>query len=190
MQGSEAKRERTRKAIQNALIEECGEKPYLSITIGDICSRANINRSTFYRYYDTKDELLREIEDEYIKDLQTMCPTVFSIPLDSSQETITRYQSELEKVFAYHLANKKLSSFLLSPSGDPYFAHRIVRMLQDTLISDLKKKNLPVNTRQLYAINYFLHGYFATIIKWVREQNMTVEEVVSFVLSMALTLQV
>lgn len=190
MQGSEAKKERTRQAIQNALVELCGEKPYLSITIGDICSRAEVNRSTFYRYYDTKDELLREIEDGYIRDLKTLCPTVFSVPLDKSKETIALYQSELEQAFEYHLAHKKLSSFLLSSSGDPYFAHRIEGMLLETFIDDLKQKGLPANTTQLYAINYFLHGYLATISKWVKEQNLSVEEVVSFVLSMALTLQV
>lgn len=189
MQGSEAKKERTRQAIQNALIELCGEKPYLSTTIGDICRKADVNRSTFYRYYDTKDELLRDVEDGYIRDLQTLCPTIFSIPLDSSKDTAARYQSELEKALTYHLAHRKLSSFLLSSTGDPYFAHRIENILQETLVCDVKQKGLPANTRQLYAINYFLHGYFATIVKWVREQNMSVEEVSSFVLSMALTLR-
>ena len=43
------KRDRTRAALKAALIELCDEKSYYEITIWDICNKARMYRSTFYR---------------------------------------------------------------------------------------------------------------------------------------------
>lgn len=45
--------------IFDALSDLLTEKSYESITITDIVNRANIGRSTFYRNFDTKDDVLR-----------------------------------------------------------------------------------------------------------------------------------
>ncbi len=55
---------RTRKSIQEALIELTVEKGYTNITVQDIVDRAMINRSTFYRHYLDKDDLLTKYMDE------------------------------------------------------------------------------------------------------------------------------
>jgi AcrR family transcriptional regulator len=55
---------RTRKRIQEALIELTVEKGYNRITVQDIVECAAINRSTFYRHYLDKDDLLSKYMDE------------------------------------------------------------------------------------------------------------------------------
>ncbi|OOR93219.1 hypothetical protein B0181_00590 [Moraxella caviae] len=55
---------RTQKAIQDALIELLYQKPYEKITAQDIVQTAMINRSTFYRYYFSKDDLLGKMIEE------------------------------------------------------------------------------------------------------------------------------
>ncbi|MBZ0292889.1 MAG: TetR/AcrR family transcriptional regulator, partial [Anaerolineae bacterium] len=42
---------RTRKLLQQALIELTVERGFSEITVGDIAERAMGNRSTFYRHY-------------------------------------------------------------------------------------------------------------------------------------------
>lgn len=49
---------RTQKALEDALIALILEKGYEAVTVQDISERANVGRSTFYAYYDYKDELL------------------------------------------------------------------------------------------------------------------------------------
>lgn len=53
----------TKNALREAMIELITEKPLTSITVKDICARADINRSTFYLHYKDVDELLVAVED-------------------------------------------------------------------------------------------------------------------------------
>ena len=50
--------QRTREALSQALVALIQEKRYETITIQDICNRANVGRSTFYAHYHDKDDLL------------------------------------------------------------------------------------------------------------------------------------
>src|SRR5262245_50731577 len=50
---------RTRAMLHEALTALVMEKGYEAITVEDICSRANVGRSTFYCHYTNKDDLMR-----------------------------------------------------------------------------------------------------------------------------------
>lgn len=54
---------KTRKLLQDALIELVSEKGYESVSIREILDRANVGRSTFYAHFQDKDELLHSILD-------------------------------------------------------------------------------------------------------------------------------
>lgn len=56
---------RTRLSLQNAFIELTIEKNFSSLTIANITERAMVNRSTFYRHFQDKYDLL----DKYMDDL-------------------------------------------------------------------------------------------------------------------------
>ena len=49
---------KTRRALGDALLELCVEKPYVAITVQDVIDRADLSRSTFYAHYVDKDGLL------------------------------------------------------------------------------------------------------------------------------------
>lgn len=49
---------KTRRALGEALLELCLEKPYVAITVQDVIDRADVSRSTFYAHYVDKDALL------------------------------------------------------------------------------------------------------------------------------------
>jgi AcrR family transcriptional regulator len=51
------RRQRTRRTLSHALIALIQEKRYETITVQDICNRANVGRSTFYAHYRDKDDL-------------------------------------------------------------------------------------------------------------------------------------
>ena len=56
----------TKTALRDAMIELICEKPLTSITVKDVCARADINRSTFYLHYKDVDSLLVAVEDYVI----------------------------------------------------------------------------------------------------------------------------
>ncbi len=55
---------RTRKLLQQAFIELTVEKGFAALTVRDITERAMVNRSTFYRHYLDKYDLLEQYMNE------------------------------------------------------------------------------------------------------------------------------
>ncbi len=55
--------------LKNALLKLLKEKPLNKITIYEICETAQINRTTFYKYYGSQTDLLAEIESDYFTQL-------------------------------------------------------------------------------------------------------------------------
>lgn len=60
---------RTRKLIKHTMIELMQEKEVQNITVTDICNRAELNRGTFYTYYQDVYSLVSEIENEILDDI-------------------------------------------------------------------------------------------------------------------------
>jgi AcrR family transcriptional regulator len=54
---------RTRRALQEALLDLAQEKPLDEITVADIADRAAVNRSSFYQHYGDKETLLADALD-------------------------------------------------------------------------------------------------------------------------------
>ena len=58
---------RSRRFIRQALMELLREKTFEKITVTDIVSRADINRSTFYAHYADVRQLMEEIQNEFVE---------------------------------------------------------------------------------------------------------------------------
>ena len=63
---------KTNKALFNALLDLMKEKTFEEIKISDVCSKALINRSTFYAHYNDKYELLVDfinvLKEEFVNE--------------------------------------------------------------------------------------------------------------------------
>lgn len=57
--------QRTINNIYKAFEDLICEKPYSKITVTELSRRAQINKKTFYRYYETLDDLLAELQARY-----------------------------------------------------------------------------------------------------------------------------
>lgn len=54
-------------AINRAFNDMLMEMPYEKITVKALCERAMVNKTTFYRYYPTLDDLLSEVQERFAK---------------------------------------------------------------------------------------------------------------------------
>ena len=54
----------TKRCMKDALLELLDKMPLNKVSVTDICNTADVNRSTFYAYYNDIEALLSEIETE------------------------------------------------------------------------------------------------------------------------------
>lgn len=74
---------RTRKLLWEALMAALAERAFAEITVQDICERAMVHRTTFYKHYADKYDLLekgmRQMFDSLVGDEDHLPPSAFSV---------------------------------------------------------------------------------------------------------------
>ena len=92
---------KTKKILYETLIELMKTKTFEEIKVSDICTKALINRSTFYAHYEDKYELLLEfinsLKEEFINELSK----------NKNILNTREYYLEMIRLFLDHIENKK-----------------------------------------------------------------------------------
>lgn len=110
----------TNQQLQDALLELMTTKPFEKITINNIADAAHVNRSTFYRYYDDKYQLLERIEDDLIEQIDSIRNQVKPLQSDQSADLL---QMEVN-FFNRHFAELQV---LLGNNGDRHFEAKLTQ---------------------------------------------------------------
>lgn len=87
--------QRTINSIYEAFEQLICEKPYTKITVTELARRAQINKKTFYRYYETLDDLLAELQARYEQGYLELTKNYrYPRDLEKSVETFFRYSAD------------------------------------------------------------------------------------------------
>lgn len=163
----------TKTALRDAMIELICEKPLTSITVKDVCARADINRSTFYLHYKDVDSLLVAVEDYAIEYMSTF----HSDPEHAFEELV---------VFLKHMKAtprmRKLFFALGGDRGDPRFNRR----LQELTFQSFERgwhEHLPnggLDDEKTLVYSYVLPGIVSVFYSWLTDKmpNMSAEQLV------------
>jgi AcrR family transcriptional regulator len=117
---------RTRKMIQEALLELTVEKGYPNITVQDIADRAMVNRSTFYRHYLDKDDLLVQYMDEV-----TALTSEDDIAVDKLQPGEKEVPNGLIKLLRHIAQFSEFYRVMLRANGHPVVTDRLRRNAEE-----------------------------------------------------------
>ena len=110
---------RTRKMLQDALIELTVEKGFAAVTVRDITERAMVNRSTFYRHYLDKYDLL----EQYVTEVKALAEQ--DDALDGERElTPGGAPAGLVNLLEHVRAHSEFYRVMLGQMGDPVFTER------------------------------------------------------------------
>lgn len=102
---SDARAVRTREALRHAFLRLLELKPLEQITIRDICAKASVGYTTFFRHHPTKESLLDDVAAEQIGQLVGL-----SLPVAESVDT----RAASVALFTYVDEHRKLWSTLLT----------------------------------------------------------------------------
>lgn len=64
----------TKRLIQEALLRLLKKTPLAKVSVCALCEEAQINRTTFYRHYETPDDVLSEIAADAVQQFSRTTP--------------------------------------------------------------------------------------------------------------------
>lgn len=175
----------TRTALREALIDLLLEKPILSITVKDICARADINRSTFYLHYKDVTDLLRTTEDELIEHLRTHTPTPEREFRDP--EEMQAYFTQFLEMIKRTPRMLKVIQVLCSEQGDPYFVRKLQTMTYEAFLNGWDRHMMPEmdESRKRLVYAYIISGMVAMLSTWATEvQEIPTGQVVELLMGL------
>ena len=187
MNKSESKYYNTAVKMDLALISLLKEKPFDYITVSEICSKAGVNRSTFYLHYETIGDLLEETTRYVLDDFLTY----FTEDIKSSVENLRN--SKLEELFfirseylvpylTYVRDNKEIFVTVLYHFKTFNFDDIHKNMFEYIYIPVLDRFGISEEERN-YVMMYYLNGIMAIITEWIKEDcRKPIEDIIDIII--------
>lgn len=152
----------TRSVLKQSLMTILENKPISSVTVKEICDKADINRSTFYTHYRDSYDLLVKIEEEIIEDLYQYLKQ-YESSLDEEGEKMTI------KLLEYIADNQSMFKVLLNQNAEPGFEKKLNDVAKQFLIHHWIRKHVPDERESKYLSTFVVSGAIHVIKDWIQQ---------------------
>lgn len=143
------KRSYVKSRITDALLQLLKEKDISEISISELTCKAQIGRVSFYRNYQTKEDILKEESDRLIKEWGHSYET----NPESSPETL------FPSLFDFYRAHKEFYSILYQAGMTSVMLETILETIQVTE----EMSNL-----EAYMKSFWAYGIYGWLIEWMK----------------------
>ncbi len=154
----------TKRLLKESLIKLLKEKSIYKITIRELCDVAGINRSTFYKYYESQFDLLSEMETEFLNSIYDKILLYKNIDTSNSIEIILMILMTLEE-------NVEFSRLLINNNIDVDFPKKLIyspqiqQHLIKTLSSSYSKEKIE------HVSTFITFGGYYMIQEWINKDS-------------------
>lgn len=156
---------KSKAALKAALIHLMQKHPFKEISITDIVQRADLNRGTFYRHYQYKEDLFNEIIDDVIQDLVTS----FRKPYQGLKEfEVGLMPSSAITIFEHVHQHAQFYTLVVKSEASSNFQRMICDVLRDLSLQDLNQI-FPQHINPELLASYQSHAIFGMIMEWIRQ---------------------
>lgn len=150
----------TKRMLKDALIELLKTKDIYHISIRELCETADVNRTTFYKYYGNQFDLLSDMEDDLIGFISS---------------TIEKNHTDSEKILTaacrYLEENLEFARLIINNNVDPAFPNRLFSA--DAVTTSFVNRYSPETTEEAleYFYNYITYGVYRVVCVWLNKEN-------------------
>ena len=154
----------TKRMLKEALVQLLESKPIEKITVYEICQTAEINRTTFYKYYGSQYDLLEDIEADFLHELE--------VNLQDSDNIYT-----LLNILTYINTHRDACRVLLESSTSAGFLEKVFSHTQLTRqLEHIAPKQSEVSRK--YLREFVVYGSYSIVRRWLlSEQPEPPEEI-------------
>lgn len=135
--------------ITNALLELLKEKSIADISITELTQKAQIGRVSFYRNFQTKEDILREESDRLIKEWGKLYET----NPESSPETL------FPSLFDFYREHKEFYTILYQAG--------MTLIMQETIMNAIQITPEMANI-EAYMKSFWAYGIYGWLIEWMK----------------------
>lgn len=140
----------TKKIIKDTFIEMLEKKNIQKIYVRELCETADINRSTFYKYYESQYDLLAEMQNDLLIQIEEKCKDADNI-------------KGLNNILHYLNNNKKCIRLFLMQILIQHFQ----KLLNLPIITEILNSKMSSKTETKYKKTYILEGGYHVILEWL-----------------------
>jgi AcrR family transcriptional regulator len=157
---------RTRRLLREALVSLMLDRDFASISIREITERAEVAYITFFRHYESLDQLLMEVLDEGLGELLVRIETL------AKQSDTSNLETEGRLIFEYIAQKADLFRILFKSQSVTRIRKRVVRNIAVTF----QKSCLPLAQSGNATTTAMLSNHIATsllaLIEWWLDNKM------------------
>lgn len=171
---------KTKRQIDRALIENLSRHSFQKITVDMICASSMINRSTFYKYYNDKYDLLNNYLDRVLDEFRERAVVDFVL---ASPDDVggSAYKDSFERFAQYLYQNKDTYFILWNASMERRVYDEMILIIKDRITGLLLRSYPALRGRDLYAglYAYLFAADAMTLIRWwfTNEASVTLQDV-------------
>lgn len=168
---------KTRKLIYQTLLDLMKEKTFEEIKVSDICSKAMINRSTFYAHYEDKYELLIDflsnLKEEFARELNESCKENLSI---------RKYYIRLISLFLDHIDSKRdVYNSIIVNNRSSIMMDILLSVVNDDILKRFKENDINLKVPTEVISKFYLGGVINIGMEWLSNSNKyTKEEILDY----------
>ncbi|MCC8064921.1 MAG: TetR/AcrR family transcriptional regulator [Clostridiales bacterium] len=154
--------------LKTGLLKLLREKPLSQITVYELCKVSQINRTTFYKYYGSQEDLLNEIETDFLGQL------------DGELKQVIAQSSNSVPLILQHLYDQRELFCLLvrSVPMQEFAAHLFALPSIGILFQNRVDEGSYSATEAKYIRQFVFQGTFSVLYDWLNsEAPEPVEEI-------------
>lgn len=166
---------KTKKCIYAAFLELLESKPFEEIKVSEICTKAMVNRSTFYTHFEDKYALL----DCLIKDMKHTLKSLLAEndKIGNSKE----YYMEMIKILMDHVEEKKRFYMTIMANNKNSIAMDMIYAAIEEDLTDRIDKEKRSDIPSEFVTYFYIGAIFNVGLQWIRNKcNYSKEEVISY----------
>lgn len=181
MNNQDLRVQRTKKALITTFSDLLEIKSFENITIQDLCEKANVRRSTFYRHFNDKYDLLNHIVGTLIEYFRTL-----HLPEIDPKDPRQFFNKFMKDILLFISDNKAMVKSVISIN----IYSEVYQILYNQIYAVVKRQiEFDKQIGQFY-IDEFIYGEFLTggilsvILNWIQYGQQSIDEVSSDIVTM------
>ena len=158
---------KSKESLKNSLIKLMKEKPVNHITVKEIVSTADLNRSTFYNYYCDIPDMLEKLEEELYNEF------LHILELHITKEGITHdiYNEAhkfIEDMCDVIKENVEFCKCVFSKNGDISFLFKLEELVENHIKDQLREEFDGKMDHLAYVYSFVKSGYIGILKSWIK----------------------